>query len=261
MNLKSRKAHLTILICTYIGLSYHCVLGQDVAVINDPDGYVNIRQSPSLDSRVIGRIFNQDIFECAWLEGNSEWCRVSYGGQIPKSLKEMEPYKRNFYVNELHSTSDNIEIEGYVHSSRVIKIRSLPEIGVINLSANKRHLSIKNDSLVFEVLLSAFASSKHKIEKTPQGLRIDNLYPFGLASDLPRIEIENMTLQIREQRVEIPKSAYSNFFEFNLPSVKLFTDRKGVIYVVAFGSDGYTGYGVFWIFKDQKYLKTETETD
>ncbi len=29
------------------------------------------------------------------------------------------------------------------------------------------------------------------------------------------------------------------------------TDEKGVIYAVAFGSDGYAGYSVFWIFKDQ----------
>ena len=64
---------ILILMIVYV----NCSFGQ-LAIINDKDGFVNIRKDKSSNSEIIGRIFDGDIFKVAADNENEEWWDFFY---------------------------------------------------------------------------------------------------------------------------------------------------------------------------------------
>lgn len=237
--------------------------GQGEAIIDDKDGYVNIRQSPNLNSKIIGRIYSEDIFFFNKIEGNDDWYMVDYGGQIPKLIKDMKPDQKDYYTKELNCKNNYVEVEGYVHKSHVIPLSSLLRLNPNNYKPNRENITVKNDTLLFEISVGNFDSTKHKIEKSENGCahKIDGFQPMGLLTKLPKMETKYIKLKIRSEDIVIPKTEFSFLYELDLNRLSLLVDKKGVLYIEAGGSDGYAGYSVWWIIKNGKYLTNETFTD
>jgi len=78
-----------------------------VGLINDPDGYVNVRESGSIDGRVIGKIKENELFYYRPI-GNINWYPV---------------YKTNNFMGQLGVRP----IWGYIHKSRITKFKDFPE--------------------------------------------------------------------------------------------------------------------------------------
>ena len=195
--------------------------GGAFAVINDKDGYVNVRKEKSVHSKVLKKLDNN-------------------------TLIFILEYDKAYYGNWIYA--DN---EGYIYNDRVKWIEKLPKIakGIT-----------KGNTIVFEgkeiqVTLSTekFDKSKHsfKYHKEYRDIieKIDGKPFWGTDGNMPKREYKSIEVKIRGKQVSIPQSAYNDLYESYLytefNSVHYDKDND-ILYIVANNGDGAGAYMVCW---------------
>ena len=195
--------------------------GGAFAVINDKDGYVNVRKEKSVHSKVLKKLDNN-------------------------TLIFVLEYDKAYYGNWIYA--DN---EGYIYNDRVKWIEKFPKIakGIT-----------KGNTIVFEgkeiqVTLSTekFDKSKHsfKYHKEYRDIieKIDGKPFWGTDGNMPKREYKSIEVKIRGKQVSIPQSAYNDLYESYLytefNSVHYDKDND-ILYIVANNGDGAGAYMVCW---------------
>ena len=195
--------------------------GGAFAVINDKDGYVNVRKEKSVHSKVLKKLDNN-------------------------TLIFVLEYDKAYYGNWIYA--DN---EGYIYNDRVKWIHNFPQIakGIA-----------KGNTIVFEgkeiqVVLSTekFDKSKHsfKYHKEYRDVieKIDGKPFWGTDGNMPKREYKSIEVKIRGKQVSIPQSAYNDLYESYLytefNSVHYDKDND-ILYIVALNGDGAGAYMVCW---------------
>ena len=191
------------------------------AVINDKDGYVNVRKEKSVHSKVLKKLDNNTLIFVL------EYDKAHDGNWI---------------------YADN---EGYIYNDRVKWIHNFPQIakGIA-----------KGNTIVFEgkeiqVVLSTekFDKDKHsfKYHKEYRDVieKIDGKPFWGTDGNMPKREYKSIEIKIRGKQVPIPKSAYNDLYESSLyiefNSVHYDKDND-ILYIVANNGDGAGAYMVCW---------------
>ena len=191
------------------------------AVINDKDGYVNVRKEKSVHSKVLKKLDNNTLIFVL------EYDKAQEGNWI---------------------YADN---EGYIYNDRVKWIHNFPQIakGIA-----------KGNTIVFEgkeiqVVLSTekFDKSKHsfKYHKEYRDVieKIDGKLFWGTDGNMPKREYKSIEVKIRGKQVSIPQSAYNDLYESYLytefNSVHYDKDND-ILYIVANNGDGAGAYMVCW---------------
>ena len=191
------------------------------AVINDKDGYVNVRKGKSAQSKVLKRLNNKTIV---------------------------------FVYNYDKATDGNwiyTDEEGYIYNDRVKWIHKFPIIakGIA-----------KGNTIVFEgkeiqvVLTSGkFDKSKHSFEyfkDSPTGIEvIDDELPYGTDGKMPTTEYKSIVINIRGKRVSLPKDAYSDLYEptFLTDHNSVYYNKESdILYIVAINDYAERPYMVCW---------------
>ena len=191
------------------------------AVINDKDGYVNVRKGKSAQSKVLKRLNNKTIV---------------------------------FVYNYDKATDGNwiyTDEEGYIYNDRVKWIHKFPIIakGIA-----------KGNTIVFEgkeiqvVLTSGkFDKSKHSFEyfkDSPTGIEvIDDELPYGTDGKMPNTEYRSIEVNIHGKRVSLPKDAYSDLYEptFLTDHNSVYYDKESdILYLVANNNYAERPYKVCW---------------
>lgn len=191
------------------------------AVINDKDGYVNVRKGKSAQSKVLKRLNNKTIV---------------------------------FVYNYDKATDGNwiyTDEEGYIYNDRVKWIHKFPQIakGIA-----------KGNTIVFEgkeiqvVLTSGkFDKSKHSFEyfnDSPTGIEeIDDELPYGTDGKMPTTEYRSIEVNIHGKRVSLPKDAYSDLYEptFLTDHNSVYYDKESdILYIVANNNYAERPYKVCW---------------
>ena len=191
------------------------------AVINDKDGYVNVRKGKSAQSKVLKRLNNNTIV---------------------------------FVYNYDKATDGNwiyTDEEGYIYNDRVKWIHKFPIIakGIA-----------KGNTIVFEgkeiqvVLTSGkFDKSKHSFEyfkDSPTGIEvIDDELPYGTDGKMPTTEYRSIEVNIHGKRVSLPKDAYSDLYEptFLTDHNSVYYDKESdILYIVANNNYAERPYKVCW---------------
>lgn len=206
-----------------------------LAIINGPDGYTNIREGGSSSSKIVGRFHNDDIFIVGNETPTEEWLSV-------------------------YQTAKSSYNQGYVHKSKIIEIEHLTQISksAKNRRLTSRSLSISDDSIDFSILLKPFNVKEHKVKRNIQGFveTIDGTRPWGVDGGLPNTEISSLTFKIKGKSVVFPIEAYKDLYEVGLECMNLHFDSKGNIYIYfPCSSDGAGGYFAAWVIRDGKYKK------
>ena len=191
------------------------------AVINDKDGYVNVRKEKSVHSKVLKKLDNNTLIFV-------------------------------FVYDKAHDGNwIYVDNEGYIYNDRVKWIHNFPQIakGIA-----------KGNTIVFEgkeiqVVLSTekFDKSKHsfKYHKEYRDIieKIDGKPFWGTDSEMPKREYKSIEVKIRGKQVSIPQSAYSDLYEPNLYTDLNFVyyDKdSNTLYIVANNGDGAGAYMVCW---------------
>ena len=198
------------------------------AVINDKDGYVNVRKGKSAQSKVLKRLNNKTIV---------------------------------FVYNYDKATDGNwiyTDEEGYIYNDRVKWIHKFPIIakGIA-----------KGNTIVFEgkeiqvVLTSGkFDKSKHSFEyfnDSPTGIEeIDDELPYGTDGKMPTTEYRSIEVNIHGKRVSLPKDAYSDLYEptFLTDHNSVYYDKESdILYIVANNNYAERPYKVCWQIEQGVY--------
>ena len=191
------------------------------AVINDKDGYVNVRKGKSAQSKVLKKLNNKTIV---------------------------------FVYNYDKATDGNwiyTDEEGYIYNDRVKWIHKFPIIakGIA-----------KGNTIVFEgkeiqvVLTSGkFDKSKHSFEyfkDSPTGIEvIDNELPYGTDGKMPTTEYRSIEVNIHGKQLSLPKDAYSDLYEptFLTDHNSVYYDKESdILYIVAINDYAERPYMVCW---------------
>ncbi|MDP9047487.1 MAG: hypothetical protein M3N14_05070 [Bacteroidota bacterium] len=225
-----------------------------LAVINDPDGFVNVRDGKSSNSKIVGKLYNNEAFLFDGESENDQWINVFFEG------------KNLLNYNSSANNAERVYVTGYIHKSRLISIESLPHIK-LNKSNHLPTLNsstVKNDSISLSIKTGAFKIKAHKITRSNGGClncaklfvdKIDGKKPWGVDGDLPKIEITEMRLTINNSIVEIPVSSINDLYQPTIKNLNIYFGKKGTLYIYMPGnSDGAGGYDVVWIINNGKLL-------
>ena len=195
--------------------------GGAFAVINDKDGYVNVRKEKSVHSKVLKKLDNN-------------------------TLIFVLEYDKAYYGNWIYA--DN---EGYIYNDRVKWIHKFPQIakGIT-----------KGNTIVFEGKEIQVTLSTEKFDKNKHSFKYHKEYrdiiekidgePFwGTDGNMPKREYKSIEVKIRGKQVSIPQSAYNDLYESYLytefNSVHYDKDND-ILYIVTLNGDGAGAYMVCW---------------
>ena len=191
------------------------------AVINDKDGYVNVRKEKSVHSRVLKKLDNNTLIFV-------------------------------FVYDKAHDGNwIYVDNEGYIYNDRVKWIEELPKVAKGVEKKNAIHFSGKD----IQVALSTekFDKSKHsfKYHKEYRDIieKIDGNPFWGTDGNIPKEAYKSIEVKIREKQVSIPQSAYSDLYEPNLYTDLNFVyyDKDAdILYIVANSNYAERPYKVCW---------------
>jgi len=194
-----------------------------VAVINDEDGFSNVRLEPNINSKVIYELQNFELF---LYENNSlpenDWVKV----YIPSNRYALDCFESN--------------LKGYLHISRIKPIENLENYTGKDFSFRYELDTFKPKNKIIE-----YAS-----DKSPSA--INGRHFYGTDGELPKIQIKSIDIQVNENKIDIPKIFYEDIFE----ATNDFDVYKNLdFYIVKqWNSDGAGGYLLVWVF-DKSSIK------
>ena len=227
-----------------------------LAIINDGNGYIDLRADTFENSKIVGRIFDDDIFRVWGYDNNGKWNYVDY---MP-DVNSLELYKRDYY--HLSEKDTFFHFHGYIQPERTQLIEELDHI-----PTNKNHrlikdstLTIWNDSIKLEVTIVPFNAQKHKVEKEKRFgsvTKIDGKHPTEMTEYFPLREFSKIKLSINNKPVYIPKNSYDDLFDPVLNNINIFFDKKGNIYILMPDDTAGGGYTAAWVIVHGKYLKRD----
>jgi len=196
--------------------SYSTTLSQ-TATIFDKDGWSNIRKNPNLESEVVHKVYNNDVF---WYEPSSDtkdkWTKV----YIPKNK-----YSFGVTTNEF--------IVGFIHNSRIIQVSNLPKC--------------TDKNFTFEYTISDFEKEMKIIDYNQDDfLYINGLPIWGTDGNLPKTQVDSIHVSIDGKTININPLFYSDIFECDNNFEIYFKDD--CYFVNQWNSDGAGGYQITWVF-------------
>jgi len=245
------KNKISIKCCVITFLLSFAIFG-DLCIINDKDGYTNIRYDRNVKSSIVSKIYTDDIFYCSCSE-RQDWCEVD----INTRWKEND-YNKIKNPKEYYADTSNIKAPsayGYVHKSRLIHF-SDSMVETKNKIINDSSFQVANDYLYFKMVIKKFNSFDRKIEyrkDAPEHIKlIDGGGCVGCNFGLPNTEIESMLLIVDSDTINIPDDAKRNLFDVSkCITIYKINDR---ILLNGAGGDGDASYDIIWIIENKKYI-------
>lgn len=198
-------------------------------IINDPDGFVNVRSSAQKGNNISDKLENG--FIVYYFEPQGNWVNIDY--------------KKN-----------GKELNGYIYKD---KIKTITYFTTIPLKSNNGGIAkLENGSVKIEISETKFIKEKHKLKffkGNPNQLeKIDNLQIFGTDGEVPKREYKSIKIDINNIKIELPNSALKNLFEVSLHNSKANYDAKNdILYISSSNSDGAGGYEIIWVIEKKKY--------
>ena len=221
----------------FIVLLYSHLSFPQLAVIRDQDGFANIRDAATSNSKIVDTLSNERVVFCFEDATEGNWLPIDY-------------------------IRNGKNRSGYIHRSRLAFIDDMEEFQAS--IQNDSSFTAKLDSINFTIKTKQFTQRGRLLKyfKTDEGhtyLRsIDNKFPWGTDGNIPKKEYKLIEIKYGNKFLRIDKPHWSDLFEPNLDMTSAHFDKQTrKVYLYAFNSDGAGGYLVLWIFKDAQLLKRE----
>lgn len=208
-------------------------------IIEDKEGFVNIREQSNAKSKILDTVHSG---------------RILYFFQVDEQIGEWLDcnYLRN-----------NKNISGYIHKSRVKLIQTLKEIKPVS---KKFELIFSNAQTIISIKKEPFIAKNNKLKyrkSNPECKEATYLYKingkdvFGTDGDIPREQYGKSTISFQGTTIKLDTDKY---FCPNLEYHKLNWDEKtDTYYLTASNGDGAGAYDVLWVIKNGKILAIETD--
>lgn len=210
---------LLIIICLSVGLT----LNAQYAIIQDDDGYTNVRNAPTANAEIITRIYDNEIFSYID-DGKSQWIEVF----IPVD---------KFTV----SCSEIDYAEGYIHKSRLKDVKHLPRYD--------------EGDITMQILTSDFNKEEHHIELIEGEfvVSIDGRPVWGRDGSLPLKGVDNIVFNIQNKEIKVPEVLLLDLYELS-DQFKVY-QKEDTYFFRQENGDGAGYYEVIWVVGNGKILQ------
>ena len=199
-----------------------------LAIINDPDGYTNVREKGDINSPIKFKIYDDQVFTL-----------VDWGAsKRPKCL----PLKMSQAFDTLRCKDAKYQF-GYMHDSRILELKDLEN--QFETTVQESVAFVETDKL--KVKLSVEPKPKRPDYKTcllgtDQG--VGELYN----------QLKSLSVNINGKPVRIPEEDFKYLYIIDLSSFDVF--QQGNLTIVYVGTRSVAGfYQCVWVIKDGEYLK------
>jgi hypothetical protein len=212
-------------------------LNAQLALIKDPDGFCNIRESSSIQSTIRDTISNNClvfVFE-EGAEGN--WLLIDY-------------------------KKKDQTLSGYVHKSRIVFLSALAKFNVSALRDSILKLNLNNMQVTIKTGKFTGTGRRITFEKGENGRKyvegVDGKFPWGTDGNVPRYEYKLIQVKSGNHTFTLPKTRFNDLFEPNLDMTTAYFDKAtNTIYIEAMNSDAAGGYVSVWVLKNLKITQRE----
>lgn len=208
----------------------------EFCVVQDSDGYTNVRGKPRLTSKVIAKV---DHGQIVWI----------YSGAVKK------------WPNVIFMDKTGKERSGFIHLSRVKPLTDFESI-VGKVSEEDQTEFFEKGDLKVKIEIEPFQiegrelTYKEYSEDQRYLIEIDGKEYWGTDGGIPREQYRKITIQQNEKTITLPDAALQNLFNPGLypgNTKVIFNPDENAIYITSFNSDGAGGYTVAFVIQDGKY--------
>jgi hypothetical protein len=197
------------------------VFGQ-VAIINDSDGFTNVRKQPNTSAAIIYKLQEDEVF----------WYNDEVVDSAKTWIKVIIPKQKKF--SDYSDASSLSTFEGYIHITRLLPLDKLP--------------SYREKNFTFKYQLKPFNPKSHTFTYADSKsiIRIDNKHPWGIDGEMPKVAVEAIKVSLNSKPLAIPKTLFSDIFECT--NKFEICRKKNTYFVYQSNSDGAGGYDLVWVF-------------
>jgi hypothetical protein len=211
------------------------------AIIQDSDGYTNIRQDASSESKIIYKINDNQIFWVEDYKPDASWNKVVYKREDENGINLDYSYRT-----------------GFIHSSR---IKFLDHLTSIKKSGEKKgeYVIFSDDDITINISVRLFNKDNHTVSYSNENgvIIIDNYTPWG-ADNFQYFErnnaineLQSISIQNQKDTLAFHKNDIINIYFINLDLCRVY--KKGnTIFIVMHNADGAGSYDVVWVVKNSK---------
>jgi len=204
-------------------------------IIQDPDGYCNLRSRPEFGDNVQRKLKNGAIVYAFEAEGG--WLNIDY-------------------------TEHGEIVQGYIYKDRAKLVTDFPEIPTVGQDNNT--ITLSTNTITVTVSTADFDASKHKLafyKDNPDQLeKIDGLRYWGRDGGIPATQYKSVAVVMNGIEIVLPPEALAALYEPSLYYTKANYDAANdVLYIHSMNSDGAGGYEVIWkiekgVFRERQLM-------
>ena len=203
-------------------LSQHLSAQSDFGIINDPDGYTNVRSGKGSQNSIIGKIYHGEVF---WLSSK-------------------EDRKDNWW----YIVCDCREgfLEGYMHKSRIIALEEYPQFRKTYQTKDTSIFQDKSLEIIF--ISKEFDAAKHEIQRSEEGYvaKIDGSIPNGVDGGIPTRELKDVIIETDEGAWHLSHDDIKDIFQPNFAFTNIYRISSGRVFIIMVNGDGGGAYCVIW---------------
>lgn len=190
-----------------------------VAIIQDADGFTNVRAQPGYSSEVIHKILDNEVF---WyhIEENQDWVSVF----IPTNKYSID-------------CGAKPTIDGYIHKSRLKPLNELQRQSSHILSISYNIKPFEAQSRIIEIHEDGWVQY------------IDGRLFWGTDGEMPRNQISDVNISIGDQKIFIPQVLYEDIYECS-NDFEIFI-KDNLFFIYQMNSDGAGGYELVWVISKE----------
>jgi len=244
-----------------ISFIYTFSYGQaEFGTINDPDGYTNVREGRSKESKVVGKVFEGEVFWILLTDENdkSEWKEIYLFGDTA-DMPDMAKHERRL---NMKYKNGHFTIGGFIHESRLLRLNSLKTLSPVisNLTAE-----VKDNEITVTVFASTFRPEQHGIDTTQTQYvgTIDGRPVWGEDGGIPKTMISGLSVFVNiipkasyspiSTPFPVPAFCYNDLYAPRLSSLRVHKKDNKTFFVTMSNSDGAGWYEIAWVFINGKY--------
>lgn len=221
------KFIITLIFITIANITF----GQ-FALINDKDGYCNLRSSAEMGDNIQKKLYNGQYIYC-FVEPQGNWLAIDY-----------------------KSDNEDDYNSGFIYKDRAKYITDYEKIPIVKSEKNK--VVHRKDSINIVFAIQKFDKKKYKLtfdkEKKSSLRFINKKHVWGTDGEIPTNEYQSIEVKIGNKNIALPKSALENLFNISLTHSEINYDRANdILYLVASNSDGAGSYTVLWSIEKGVY--------
>lgn len=220
---------ITLILIGFIFLNFDQTYCQ-VAIIQDKDGYTNVREKPDIQSKILYKLHDNEVFfyydeTFDSQDSNNDWINV----MIPVSKFSIQRVNEN-------------DIYGYIHKSRLKPLNELETI------------ENPNKQLIFTI---------GKIDNSVRSVMNDSIEPKGGQYLYQLTQVKKIDLKWEDEIIPLSKMLFQDLNnmtnktgELKSSSIGFKTYRKDNVYFIHQKcGDGEYYYEIVWVLENKKIVQ------